>query len=493
MSSKPNILFLMTDQMQGRVLDNLNPCKTPNIDKLAARGMRFTRAYTPNAVCSPARASLMTGLLPHNHGVLWVTHSVDDDQGMLRDDKAHWAQRLTGSGYKTGYFGKWHIERSGELDRFGWQVFAEPLGSQSTQSPKGFPELSTKLSKFEQKSKDLVNSSNFSVGMNLDQNEGYSNSRFYGVTDVPPEERSLGIRTQFAMDFLDDVIDGDDPWCCFVSLIEPHDPFICGEEAFSKYDVDSLELQPNVFDELENRPGIYKKAAQIFDKMNDRQKREAMACYYANISEIDEQFGRLIKRLEDSGQLEKTIIILTSDHGELLGSHGLYTKNFMASEEIYNIPMVLAGPGIAQGVVTDARVGSHDLCPTILDLVGCDQIEAPDSTSFLSVLADPINEGPKFQKGYAEYFGGRMILTQRVVWNGQWKFVFNGFDFDELYDLENDPYELNNIAYDSQHRKKLKEMTAQMWQVIRDTNDGSLANSNYPSMRVASYGPITSD
>ena len=155
--------------------------------------------------------------------------------------------------------------------------------------------------------------------------------------------------------------------------------------------------------------------------------------------------------------------------------------------------MVLAGPGIAQGVVTDARVGSHDLCPTILDLVGCDQIEAPDSTSFLSVLADPINEGPKFQKGYAEYFGGRMILTQRVVWNGQWKFVFNGFDFDELYDLENDPYELNNIAYDSQHHKKLKEMTAQMWQVIRDTNDGSLANSNYPSMRVASYGPIISD
>ena len=93
-----------------------------------------------------------------------------------------------------------------------------------------------------------MNARNFSVDMNLDQNEGYSNSRFYGVTDVPPEERSLGIRTQFAMDFLDNVIDGDDPWCCFVSLIEPHDPFICGEEAFSTYDVDSLELQPNVFD-----------------------------------------------------------------------------------------------------------------------------------------------------------------------------------------------------------------------------------------------------
>ena len=192
MTSQPNILFLMTDQMQGRVLDGSNPCKTPNFDKLASRGMRFTRAYTPNAVCSPARASLMTGLLPHNHGVLWVTHTVDDDQGMLRSEKPHWAQRLSGSGYKTGYFGKWHIERSGELDRFGWGVFA-------TAANESLPEitgLGARLRELELKSKASVNASNFSVEMNLDQPEGYSNSRFYGVTDVSPEERSLGIRTQ---------------------------------------------------------------------------------------------------------------------------------------------------------------------------------------------------------------------------------------------------------------------------------------------------------
>ena len=119
--SSPNILFLMTDQMQGRVLEPDNPCQTPVLDGLAARGVRFRRAYTPNAVCSPARASLMTGLLPHNHGVLYVEHTVDADQAVLRTQHPHWAERLTAAGYRTGYFGKWHVERSNELSRFGWQ------------------------------------------------------------------------------------------------------------------------------------------------------------------------------------------------------------------------------------------------------------------------------------------------------------------------------------------------------------------------------------
>ena len=121
MTSSPNILFLMADQLRADVLRPEHPCVAPNLKGLAARGVSFARAYTPNAVCSPARASLMTGLLPHNHGVLEVTHCVDDDQCCLRTDRAHWAQRLQSSGYRTGYFGKWHVERSHELERFGWR------------------------------------------------------------------------------------------------------------------------------------------------------------------------------------------------------------------------------------------------------------------------------------------------------------------------------------------------------------------------------------
>lgn len=120
--TRPNILFLMADQMQARVLEPGSPCATLNADRLIQRGVRFTRAHTPAATCSPARASLMTGVLPHNHGVLWVTHNVDPDQGMLREEYPHWAQRLKEAGYRTGYFGKWHVEHSNEPGRFGWDT-----------------------------------------------------------------------------------------------------------------------------------------------------------------------------------------------------------------------------------------------------------------------------------------------------------------------------------------------------------------------------------
>ncbi len=117
-----NVLFLMVDQMQGRILDPDSPCRTPNLDRLAERGVRFTRATTANPVCSPARASLMTGLLPHNHGVTQVTHTDPLGHIQLCNDRPHWAQRLTAAGYRTAYFGKWHVEQTEEPQRFGWQT-----------------------------------------------------------------------------------------------------------------------------------------------------------------------------------------------------------------------------------------------------------------------------------------------------------------------------------------------------------------------------------
>jgi arylsulfatase A-like enzyme len=472
----------MADQMQGRVLDPGHPCQTPNLDRLASRGVRFTRAYTPNAVCSPARASLMTGLLPHNHGVLMVTHTVDDDQLLLRTDKPHWAQSLTGAGYQTGYFGKWHVEQHNPLSDFGWQISAET----------GHGQHRSEL--YERRAREIWGGAppehHYSLARHYSDEWGYRASLFYGVTDVPPGKRPVGIITSLALDYLDQVLQDDRPWCCFVSVPEPHDPFVTGQEAFDRYDVDALDLQPNVHDELDGRPGIYRKAARVWRDMTDRQHREAAACYYASITEIDAQFDRLIDRLEQAGQLENTVVVVTSDHGESLGAHGLYCKNFSATKEIYNIPLIVSGPGISQGARTDARVGSHDLCPTLLELVGCEPFSAPDSRSFAAVLEEPRAHEADFATGFAEYYGNRMIITQRVVWNGPWKLVFNGFDFDELYNLDQDPFEMTNLAQDPTYEEQLRAMTAQMWRVVRDTGDRSLYNSHYPILRVAPYGPL---
>ena len=142
-----------------------------------------------------------------------------------------------------------------------------------------------------------------------------------------------------------------------MSVLEPHDPFICGEEAFAQYDVDAIELCPNVFDDLADKPNIYRKAGLAWADFTERQKKEAAACYYASITEIDAQFGRLIDLVEQAGQLDNTIVVLASDHGELLGSHGLYCTNYSGFEEVYHIPLVVAGPDIAKDEVSQASVG----------------------------------------------------------------------------------------------------------------------------------------
>ncbi|MDA0839174.1 MAG: sulfatase-like hydrolase/transferase [Planctomycetota bacterium] len=464
---QPNILFLMTDQMQGRVLDPEHPCITPNFDKLAARGVRIRNAYTTNAVCSPARASLMTGLLPHSHGVLTVTHCVHDDQCKLRTEHPHFAQRLSEAGYKTGYFGKWHVERSNELNKFGWQV-VDP-------NPKA---------KAKQNSTTQISLEKYIEGP-----EGYRRSILYGVNDRSPDERMCGLTTMAASEFLGDALDGEEPWCCFASVIEPHDPFICGKEAFSLYNAEDIELQPNVSDDLKGRPGLYRKAARIFEHLTTREKKEAAACYYAMVTEVDQQFGRLIDQVEAAGQLDNTVIILTSDHGELLGSHGIYMKNVTGYEEVYNIPMVVAGPGIAEGQVTDARVGLHDVAPTLTELGQAEPLRNEDSRSFVPLLQNPEGESANFTQGYAEYYGTRYWFTQRIIWDGDWKLCWNGFDFDELYNLREDPFELNNRIEEPDCQNTVRKLMKQAWEIIRRTNDHSLGGSEYPVLRLAPFGP----
>lgn len=486
--AQKNLLFLMVDQMQASVLRPKSECRTPNFDKLARRGVRFDRAYTPNAVCSPARASLMTGLLPHNHGVMEVTHVVEEDQCLLRREYPHWAQRLQEMGYRTGYFGKWHVERSENPAAFGWEV-----NGVDTFGKNVFGVDNGGLYEAYAEKVGAVGNYHNELGPPSFPNQeppGYREAVFYGVTEKPMELRPMGLATGLALEFLEEQVIRPEPWCCFVSLPEPHDPFVAGRGALESYDIDGISLPPNANDPLKDRPNIYRKAGRPWRGMTDRQKREAATCYYASITEIDEQFGRLLNFLELTGQSEETIVVLTTDHGELLGSHGLYCKNFSAFEEVYNIPLVVAGPGVAAGAVSRGRVGLHDLCPTLLELLGGQPFGYADSRSFKELLENPQANEQAYDSGYAEYHGGRYRLTQRVVWEGSWKFVHNGFDEDELYNLEEDPHELVNRIEDADCVEVIQRLTHEMWRVVKATGDKALLDTHYPIMRIAPYGPL---
>ncbi|MFX0100978.1 MAG: sulfatase-like hydrolase/transferase [Candidatus Hodarchaeota archaeon] len=475
MKKRPNILFFMCDGLQGRALRDKD-VKTPNIDRLCTRALSFDRAYTPTPTCSPARASLMTGLLAHNHGVLQVEHCVDNDQSVLRTDRRHWAQYLSDAGYCTGYFGKWHIERTFELNKFGWQV------NGCDHSPL-FLELVEKLPGHEE---DKLDESIQHWQINGD---GYRPILHYGVTDYPVAERRIGIPTALASSFLEEVLGAGQPWCCFVSYPDPNEAMVCSRETFKLYDVNQIELSPNLKDGLEGRPAMYRRTQQLWSSFTEQQWREAKICYYARITELDSQLSLLLDKIGKAGEMENTIVIIISDHGKYVGGHGMEAHNFGAFEEIYNIPMIISTPQMTGSRRSSARVGLHEIYSSLLDLLDIEHEPVPDSRSFAELVEDPNADEGAYQTGYGEYHGTRFPLMQRILWDGDWKFIFNGFDYDELYDLATDPYEMHNLADKPQYQERVKTMMKMAWEHIINTGDKSLISTHYYSMRFASVGP----
>jgi arylsulfatase A-like enzyme len=470
------VLVLMCDQLQAQVFAPGHPCRTPHLDRYFASGLRVAGAYTPNAICSPARASLMTGLLPHGHNMLTVHHCHPPDFTRLRRDKPHWAQHLAAAGYRTGYFGKWHVDHDERPGDFGWQVdgnYHSPLGRQH-------PHRGARPEEF-------------TLAHPADSPPGYRSHVFYGAHTVPLAERAMGGVTSMAGDFLTEVLARpEQPWCCFVSTSEPHDPFHTHADTLATYDIDALPLPASWRDPLTDRPGLYRKLARQWAGYTEREAREAMACYYGSITELDQCFGRLLAQLEASGQAEQTIVLLTSDHGEHLGAHGLYCKNVGAFEEVYQVPLLVRGPGIAAGQTVRARVGLHDLAPTLTELCGVAPLEtAGHSRSAAALLREPAAHAADWQRGFAEYNGARYLLTQRVYWDGPWKLVHNGFDEDELYHLEEDPHELRNRIADPACAAVVRRLFGQLWELLAATGDASLLNTHYPAIRLAPYGPLT--
>ena len=436
-----NLLVFLTDGQQAETVAPGHDCQTPNIDKLAARGVRFSRAHTVCPTCSPARASLMTGLLPHNHGVLEVEHGRDADQCVLRTEKPHWAQRLQEAGYHTGYFGKWHIERTHDLSEFGWQEHV----CKGAEHVKDLGKGSAGPSKIE------VDPASARY---LEGPEGYNRVLHYGVTDAEPQDGYLGVTFSQVEQFLTGAMGRSQPWCCCVSYSEPNEALVVSRRVYDQYNVDALQLPPNWNDDLSDRPAIYRRQRQISRNLDEHTWRQARACYYGRVTELDEQFGRLMNLIESAGAMDDTLVVFLSDHGRYVGAHGFDAHNFGALEEIYRIPLIVAGPGVAAGAVSESLVGIHDVCPTLLELAGAEPIDVADSASFARSLKQPAKVSSPFDWGYAEYHGTRFPLMQRVCWHENWKLVFNGFDFDELYNLEADPYEMHNLAADPAHAER---------------------------------------
>ncbi len=469
MSTQPNIVFIMTDHTNAQALGPGSPCLTPNLDALAREGVRFSRCHTTNAICSPARASLMTGTYPSTHGMWDCTHTQRAAWVDVPADRfTYFSQLLADAGYYNAYFGKWHVEQSCKLENFGWHEY-----DRSCQSRRAEPEPADRV---------------------VVPREGYRDYLLAGVSSDEPANHPAFDK---AIDFLQGRCSGrasGQPFCCFVSTSEPHDPYVPPRKFFEMYDLEDLPLSPTLRSEPVGKPEVIRRMRAVWKDMPESDWRMTTAAYWALITFLDSEVGRLLDTLRQTGMYDNTIIVFTSDHGDMLGGHGLVAKGVGTSyEEVYNIPLIMRVPDMpARGEDENSMVSLLDVGPTLLDLAGAAGLPQAHGRSLRPVLAGNA-EPSEWRDAYAEFFGQRFVYTQRIVWHEHWKYVFSPGGIDELYDLERDPHEEHNLADDSAYRGQLVDMTRRMWRKMKEIGDDSLFNSQYATLRTAPVGPESID
>lgn len=361
----------MTDQHQARALSCRNHpyVKTPNIDRIAAKGVLFENAYCPSPICGPARASIFLGHYPS------ATNAVNNTIPHKQDVSVLLPELLRQAGYHTALSGKLHLKPTADAHGFAERYFddggtdvycrEEPVLSDYVKwlaDQKFDGDIEEVIRLFNEDEECLENDPfRFIQGSNWRTEEEHQNT---WVT-----ERTLDVlRTE-----------RDQPLFMFTSFFGPHQPMIAPEPWASMFDPDEIELPPEFSVSLDDKPLARDKVIFKFlrDKLTERQYREALAAYYGQIAMIDHCIGRILDELEAQGMADDTIIIFTADHGDMASQFGLFFKGVMY-ENAVSIPLIISDPSKASGSRSVKNVNSLDLYATCLELAG---VEAPETQS----------------------------------------------------------------------------------------------------------------
>lgn len=477
----PNILIFMTDQERGDVVRPDHPCLTPNATRLAREGILFTDAYCPTAHCCPSRATFMTGLYPSRHGVFNNVSNPTRLSVGLRPGIATFGEQLRAAGYNLAYAGKWHVaDDEGPAER-GWRELDVTSGKGAYQG-RG-------LFQYHDAPKDAAGPR----GRGQVLRPGWGHYQLYRSypTDGPKgyeEHRDYRV-VRSALDTLPALAASGQPWCLFIGPSGPHDPFVVPERFARLYDPCDIPLPPNYYDSLADKPRVYQRMRQQYwSQLTPDEVRESIAHYYAYCTMEDAMFGEVLDALEQTGQADETLVLRLSDHGEYAGAHGLYCKGVPAFREAYHVVALARWPkGIARpGRAVDAFITHADWAPTLLELAG---LPVPDGLTGRSILPFFRDETPPDWPDtiYTQLNGVELYYSQRAVITKEFKYVYNGFDFDELYDLRHDPHEMINLAAHPDYQEIKKELVRRMWR-FADREQDIIFNS-YATVALAPWGP----
>ncbi len=469
-----NILFLLADQMRYDALScNGAPiCQTPSIDSLASQGVNFDGAYTTCALCSPARASIVTGLYPHNHGQLANQGNFNGVFDHTLSGVPTYFSCLKEQGYQTGYVGKWHLDREGDGDF--WKI----------------DHWATDRNFHEDLQKDGLS---YNVARDEVQPlEWGEDAPFYGPSVLDAEHHHDGWVANKTIDILDEFSKQDKPFVLCAGFFGPHFPYAVPKPYDTLYRPEDVPRWINFDETFEKKPAVQQKELMRWNTAQltwpDWQK--VIAAYWGYCTYIDSCVNKILNHLQKTGHLEDTLIVFTADHGDNLGSHRLFNKGFNMYEEDNHIPMVIRLPGSKySGTRCKQYVSLADLMPTFTEIAQKQGIQV-DGESLLPLLRGEI---PSYwrKEAYVEFNGYEStLLTSRMIRNERWKYVYNPFEIDELYDMQSDPGELRNLAGMPAFSHVLRRMKAKMVKHLQDSQDGIVECSSWQSN---SYGLIVSD
>jgi arylsulfatase A-like enzyme len=479
--STPNILLILTDQhrwdaLSCAVAPGQGP-RTPHLDALAGRGVRFTHAFAASVACSPSRASLFTGVYPHVHGVTMNNLVINDGLPNL-------ATQL-GDTYNLRYAGKWHADHGRMPSEYGFQGKDFP--------GYGFPTADGTIEGmwFHRETVASGVSTVTPHYANYLDVHGLPRPKVlearYGVHSSRHEIAGLlsgDIESTFEAMVASDTIDHleaygasaqEQPFFLWANFWGPHTPCVIPEPYFSMYDPRTIEPDPSFLETWEHKPHRLKLAERRWGLSGEGWEgwREIVARYWGYVTLLDDLVGRMLDSLAAQGMADNTVVVFSSDHGDMMGSHRLIEKGAFAYDEAYRVPMIAAHPNCATpGATVDDLVLMHDLYPTVLDLAGA---EIPANCQFTS-LADTVLDAGQSQPQesvfcYSKHgiaHGIRMVrtATAKIAFAptefGGLDTVNDPWEVAELYDLAADPYETRNLMGLAEHRDLQDEMVALM-------------------------------
>jgi uncharacterized sulfatase len=418
--SSPNFVFIMTDTQATNVVGTYGhpELDTPNIDKLAQTGINFSRAYTTCPLCTPARAGIFTGIYPHTAGA-WTNNLP------LGDNIKTMGQRFRDGGYRTAYVGKWHLDGH---DYFG-----------TGQCPEGWNDAYWYDGR---RYLDELSEEEITLWR-----RGLSTLQDLESHDIQPAFTWAHRASDRAIGFLQHQLPKR-PFLLVVSYDEPHHPFTCPPEYVAKFADYAYPLGPAAYDTLKSKPAHQREWAAACDvQMEDGCIRAPM--YLGCNSFVDAEIGRVINAAHEYAP-DNTYIIFTSDHGDMLGAHGLTSKGPAMYEEITHMPLIIEQPeGVSAGTVNSTLVSHIDLLPTMLELAGLDVPPILEGQSVIPLLhgeemvdRDIVIEFTRYEIEHDSWGGFQPV---RCIASGRHKLVMNLLHTDELYDLERDPAEIDNL------------------------------------------------